>query len=77
VFVKQINHEKLALNKSNKATTCQFFDLDMSLSHAKFKSAFTTKRRFSFIIYLYSHNPKYNGIEKYTNYIYKNKMYKK
>jgi len=29
-----------------------------------------------FIIYLYSDNPIYNGIEKYTNYIYKNKMNK-
>jgi hypothetical protein len=30
----------------------------------------------AYAIYLYSHNPMYNGIEKYTNYIYKNKMNK-
>jgi hypothetical protein len=30
----------------------------------------------AYAIYLYSHNPMYNGIVKYTNYIYKNKMNK-
>ena len=59
--------------------SCPFFFLVIALSVLRLKtfdhpfwiSYFSLRRLY---IYLYSHNPKYNGIEKYTNYIYKNKM---
>jgi hypothetical protein len=54
VFVKQTNHEKLALNKSNIATTCQFLDLDMSLSHAKFNICVYDKTKIFFYLSLFS-----------------------
>jgi hypothetical protein len=31
---------------------------------------FELEKMLAYAIYLYSHNPIYNGIEKYTNYIY-------